>query len=126
MKRVLLFSILSFYLSIYCFSQQESVLNWDKKVHDFGTVNSQKQEVVSIAFHFDVIGDAPIVIHDVEATCGCTSSEWTRQAIRPNEKGQVQVFVNIKTLKGYFDKRLFVKTNSTNNVELLRVKVFVN
>ena len=47
------------------------MLNWDKKVHDFGTVNSQKQEVVSIAFHFDVTevvsplvkGDKVLVFH---------------------------------------------------------------
>ena len=65
------------------------------------------------------------VIHEVKATCGCTRAEWTRHAVRPNKKGEVQVFVNLKTLKGSFDKRLFVKTSGKNNVELLRVKGFV-
>ena len=125
MKKFLLFVILPIIFSVVCYSQEQSVLKWDEKVHDFGKVDSQKQDEVSFVFHCEVIGETPIVIHEVKATCGCTRAEWTRHAVRPNKKGEVQVFVNLKTLKGSFDKRLFVKTSRKNNVELLRVKSFV-
>ncbi len=125
MKKVFLFLFLSLLFSTACLSQAQSILQWDKKVYDFGTVNPQKEDVISVVFHFDAIGENPVVIHDVKVTCGCTSAEWTKRAIRPKEKGEVQVFVSIKTLKGFFDKRLFVKTNSNNGIELLRVKGYV-
>ena len=72
MKKILFF-ITMMVLSIgLAQAQGKAEIKFDKTTHDFGTF-SENNPVVSCTFKFTNIGDAPLVIHQAVASCGCTS-----------------------------------------------------
>src|SRR5690554_2298404 len=52
-------------------------LSFEKKVHDFGSIK-EEGGTVAYTFEFTNTGQMPLVIHNVRASCGCTTPEWTR------------------------------------------------
>jgi len=57
--------------------------------HDFGTISEGK--VVEKIFNFTNNGQAPLVISNITASCGCTSPDWTKAPVQPGETGFVKV-----------------------------------
>ncbi|SDH07200.1 Protein of unknown function [Psychroflexus sediminis] len=57
------------------------VMEFDEAMHDFGTV--EEGEVVEHTFVFTNTGDAPLIVSDANASCGCTVPTWTEGAIAP-------------------------------------------
>jgi hypothetical protein len=41
------------------------------------------------------------------------------------EVGSIEVLVNIRNKKGVFNKAIFIKSNATNDIEIIRVKGFI-
>lgn len=88
---------------------------WTKTVHDFGKI---KQGVpVSTTFGFKSVGSAPVIISEVQASCGCTSPNWTKEAILPNKTGKVSAKYNAKNI-GTFNKTVTVITNGNGKYVL--------
>ena len=70
MKKIALF-VAMLVIGISYASAQTADIKFDKTTHDFGTF-SENNPVVSCVFTFTNIGDAPLVIHQAVASCGCT------------------------------------------------------
>lgn len=99
----------------------QAVIHFSSKSHDFGTI----QEVggaVAYDFEFENQGNAPILIKNVESSCGCTSPEWTKQPVLPGKKGFVKATFNPKDRPGYFDKTITVYSNARPGVIELKIK----
>ncbi len=58
--------------------------------HDFGRI-SPSDENVECRFTFTNLGDKPVVITKVSASCGCTASEWTKEPVGLKKQGLVKV-----------------------------------
>ena len=69
-------------------------VKFDKRVHDFGKIKQNKE--VNTSFVFTNIGDEPLIISDVQITCGCTISEWSKEEIKIGEKGQIKIIYDAK------------------------------
>lgn len=118
MKRVFL-SLILFCSVLTAFSQ--AVIHFDTRVHDFGNI----QEVNgAVAYDFEFVnqGTAPILIKNVESSCGCTSPEWTKQPVLPGKKGFVKATFNPKDRPGFFDKTITVYSNAKPGVIELKIK----
>ena len=90
-------------------------------IHDFGTF-SANNPLQKHTFAFTNNGDVPAVLLSVASSCQCTSTEYTRSAIRPGENGTVTiVFDGTKTQPGYFSKSIRIRINSPY-VYTLRIK----
>ncbi|MBQ8501213.1 MAG: DUF1573 domain-containing protein [Bacteroides sp.] len=64
-----------------------------------------------------------MVIHNVSAVCGCTVPSWPKTPIRPNKKGNIEVTLKTKGIKGFFLKQFFVESNSDQDgIILLKIK----
>ena len=111
-------------VSSLSFSQDRPKIEWKEKIHDFKEVDVNGK-TVSATFFFKVTGKSALVIHKVTATCGCTTAEWPKQPIIPDEWGKIIVFYNPKGQHGHFDKHVFVETNAIQDVSLVRVKGIV-
>ena len=59
----------------YVSAQGKADIKFDKTSHNFGTF-SENDPVVSCVFTFTNVGDAPLVIHQAVASCGCTVPEY--------------------------------------------------
>ena len=118
MKRLFLFfSILSLGASVLA----QPVMKVLVPEHDFGTF---KEEAGRQTFIFVVsnTGNAPLVIQNIVASCGCTTPEWTKDPIQPGAKGKIAAIYDPAGRPGQFNKTLSVYTNSDPNIVVLTIK----
>jgi hypothetical protein len=96
-------------------------LNISASEHDFGKF---REEAGRQTFNFEVrnLGNAPLVIQNIVASCGCTTPEWTRSPIAPNGKGVITAIYDPANRPGPFNKTLTVYNNGKPEVLVLVIK----
>ncbi|WP_143962391.1 DUF1573 domain-containing protein [Litoribacter populi] len=92
--------------------------------HDFGTIEEGK--VIEHNFTFTNTGEAPLVISNIQASCGCTSPDWTKTPIKPGEEGFVKVVFDSKAKSGIQSPTVSITANTQPAVTRLRLKGNVN
>jgi hypothetical protein len=90
------------------------------KEHDFGNIQEGVQ--AEYVFAFKNTGNAPIVISDVRASCGCTTPEWTREPIMPGETGSIKAVYNSANRPGTFFKTITITSNASEPSYRLNIK----
>jgi uncharacterized protein YjbJ (UPF0337 family) len=100
-------------LFVFCANAQK--LEFDELVHDFGTIKEELGNVTH-AFKFKNTGDKPLVIANVQPSCGCTTSGWTKEPVKPGETGEV--LATYRTSAGAFNKSLSVIVSGLPNTTL--------
>lgn len=86
-------------------------INFETKSHDFGEINEADGPVTFI-FKFNNIGTEPLKLHNVRASCGCTTPVWTKEPILPNGEGQISVTYNPRNRPGSFRKSVTISSNT--------------
>lgn len=115
-----LFILLSILIISFSVSAQP-FMKLSASEHNFGTF---KEEAGKQTFDFLVTntGNAPLVIQNIVASCGCTTPEWTREPIPAGGKGKITAIYDPQgRLPGQFDKTLSVYTNSKPEIVVLRI-----
>ena len=93
----------------------------DKTVHDFGDI-LVSDGPVSATFTVTNISSKPLVIYNVTSSCGCTDVEWTKQPLKPGEKGAIKATYK-NDEGGYpFDKTLTVNFSEPKQPVILRLR----
>ena len=92
--------------------------------HDFGTI--AEGEVIEHLFNFTNNGQAPLVISNITASCGCTSPDWTKTPVKPGETGFVKVVFNSAAKSGAQAPTVTIQANTNPTVTRLRLKGTVN
>ncbi len=101
--------------------QKQAEIKFDKTVINFGKF-SEASPKVSGVFTFTNTGDAPLIINQAVASCGCTVPEYTKQPVLPGQKGEIKVTYNgTGKFPGPFKKSITVRTNG--KVEMTRIYV---
>lgn len=95
-------------------------MSFEKKIHDFGDIK-ENDGLASYVFEFTNNGGQPLVVHRVNASCGCTTPDWTRQPIMPGGKGTIKVTFDPANRPGNFNKSITVNSNAEPSTEVLRV-----
>ncbi len=86
------------------------VLNKDNTV-DFGTVTKESDSGIR-TFEFKNTGDAPLIITNVQSTCGCTVPTKPTEPILPGKIGKIEVKYNMNP--GPIRKTITVESNAIN------------
>lgn len=121
MMKKLMLSMVMLLAGVTLAMGQKAEIKFDKLTHDFGKF-SEKSPVVSCTFTFQNIGDAPLVINQAVASCGCTVPEYTKTAVQPGERGELKVTYNgTGKFPGHFKKSITVRTNGV--VEMTRLYI---
>ncbi|MDR1169345.1 MAG: DUF1573 domain-containing protein [Prevotellaceae bacterium] len=119
MKKLVL---LSFYFSlVYAGTFAQAKIQFSEVKHDFGNVK-EANGPVSHVFTFKNTGNAPLVIRNVETSCGCTSPEYTKEAVQPGKSGIVKATFDPSGRPNYFDKNLTVISNAEPDRVILNIK----
>lgn len=92
--------------------------------YDFGTITEGK--VVEHEFEFTNVGQAPLVISNVQASCGCTSPDWTKTPVKPGDTGFIKVVFNSAAKSGVQSPTVSIQANTSPSVTRLRLKGTVN
>jgi hypothetical protein len=112
---ILIKTLGSLAILLFVFNSNSQKLEFDELVHDFGTIK-EEEGTVTHAFKFKNTGDKPLSIAKVQPSCGCTTSGWTKEPVKPGETGEV--LATYRTSAGPFDKSLTVTANGLPNVVL--------
>ena len=88
---------------------------------DFGKIPQGKP--VFHVFEIKNTGKATLQITDVQASCGCTTPVWQREAVQPGGSTQIKVGYNAAEA-GYFEKTITVFYGQSETM-LITIKVDV-
>ncbi|MDR7128914.1 hypothetical protein J2X69_001246 [Algoriphagus sp. 4150] len=88
--------------------------------YDFGAIKDG--EVIEHIFKFTNNGQAPLVISNITASCGCTSPDWTKTPVKPGDEGFVKVVFNSAGKSGAQAPTVSIQANTNPNVTRLRLK----
>ncbi|OFX89918.1 MAG: hypothetical protein A2W99_08870 [Bacteroidetes bacterium GWF2_33_16] len=126
----LLFILLTFIsISFTAYSQEEIKTNkenkelpeifFEKTVHDYGTIKYESDGTCE--FTFKNTGKEPLLLTQVQASCGCTTPTWPKEPVKPGETGTIVVKYNTK-IPGVFSKSVRVYSNAKTNLVTLTIK----
>jgi hypothetical protein len=85
-------------------------LKFKTEKHDFGTVPEGPQA----KFDFDFVneGKEPLILSNVQASCGCTTPEWPKEPILPGKSAKITAIYNTQGRPGQFTKSITVTSNA--------------
>jgi hypothetical protein len=96
----------------------------DSTLFNFGDV--KEGDVVEKKFRFKNKGEFPLIINNITSSCGCTTPEWPREPIAPNEESAILVRFNTKGKMGPQMKTITVYANTTPATTELNIQGVVN
>ena len=74
-----------------------------------------------IAFQIHNRGDEPLLVHDVQPSCGCTGVEWSRKPVRPGGTVAIHIVFEPNSL-GRFMKSIDVLCNTAQHMHKLHLR----
>lgn len=119
MKKIALLSLILL-MGMYTFAESP-VIKFEQTTYDFGKIKETDGKATYI-FKFKNTGDAPLVISRVNASCGCTTPEWTKEPIAVGKSGSVTVTYNPQNRPGPFQKSITVFSNIEGGTSSLIIK----
>ena len=97
-----------------------AIMEFDQTVYDFGTIT--EGEKLSGTFKVTNAGKVDLIITNVKPSCGCTTPEWTKEAIAPGATGEIRFEFNSAGRVGKQNKSITVKSNTEKVTEVIRIK----
>ena len=97
--------------------------SFEEELHDFGEIKDG--DVVEHIFTFTNTGEAPLIISDAKATCGCTIPEKPVEPIPVGETGEIKVRFNSKGKPGIRNNTVTLTANTWPATHRLRIKANV-
>lgn len=95
-------------------NQTPSIVQFEKTTFDFATIKEEKGIVTGV-FKFKNTGRQDIQILNVRPSCGCTTSEYTKEVVKPGGTGVVKATYDPAGRPGPFNKSIAVTTNDQNS-----------
>ena len=94
-----------------------------KTEFDFGTL--QEGEIVECTFFFKNIGSAPLKITSVDADCGCTVPQYSKEPVLPGAEGKIKAVFNSVGFRNNINKTIDVETNADSTITELLISAFI-
>jgi len=94
-------------------------IEFTERTYDFGDI--KEGEVVEHVFTLKNTGNAPVILAQVSASCGCTTPEYTSVPIKPGAEGEIKVRFDSKGQLGNQQKIVTIQSNAENNVETVQI-----
>ena len=109
------------FCSAAAFAQVAKPLQFKEEIFDFGSIKEHGGPVMH-EFTFLNNSSRHIKIVNVQASCGCTTPDWSKEPVAPGKTGFIQASFNPVGRPGYFNKQLTVTTDFDSNPILLQIK----
>lgn len=115
------FSIIAMLLCTVAVMAQAEI-KFDKLTHSFGKF-SESDPVVKCEFTFTNVGNAPLIINQAVASCGCTVPTYTKTPVEPGKTGTISVTYNgTGKFPGKFKKSISIRSNAKTNLVRLYIE----
>ena len=98
----------------------QGVMQFTTDSHDFGNV--PEGTMATHEFKFKNTGNQPVIIANVQASCGCTTPDWTKTPVLPGKMGVIKAMYSSAGRPGVFNKTVTVTSNATEASKVLSIK----
>ena len=102
-------------------AQKSDLLMFQEKMFDFGEV-AETSGKVEHEFTFVNNAARPIKIVSVDASCGCTTTGYSKEEIKQGKSGFVKVSFDPRGRAGYFNKAISITTDYGTEAIVLQIK----
>ncbi|HKL39780.1 MAG TPA: DUF1573 domain-containing protein [Cryomorphaceae bacterium] len=100
------------------------IISFDQTTHVAGKIT--QGEVINHTFEFSNTGKAPLLIANVEGSCGCTiPRNYPKGKVMPGETGQIEVEYNSDGKAGIQNVSIIVSANTIPAATQLLIKTEV-
>lgn len=103
--------------------RKRAKIKFDGLVHKFGTIKTGDK--ISHQFKFKNTGNAPLVIKNVDVSCGCTFPSYPFLPIQPGKEGAIDVTFDSEHKIGRQKPTITVVTNGRPRTIKLNLEGFV-
>lgn len=101
---------------------KKAYIVFEEREYDFGKVSRSMDTLMQHTFVFRNDGEKDLVVMHVMSGCGCTTPTFTKEPLKPKQKGQITVSYRGKTQQlGYFRKSVTVFSNDPRSY----VRIFI-
>ena len=113
----LFFAFLAFASTSAVLAQKKAadVAKLNTQTFDFGKIPQGKP--VTHVFMFTNTGKTPLSLENVQASCGCTTPEWSKDPVAPGETSQITVGYNAAN-EGVFTKSITISYNADQTKQI--------
>jgi hypothetical protein len=115
-------TLLLLFATATCFSQPKLEVTGAKKNFGFvtrGTVVKNEYDIINT-------GNQPLIITDAEVSCSCTTVDFPKQPVLPNQKAVIIISFNTTTVYGRQDRVVYINSNGQKSPVKLRYKGIVS
>jgi hypothetical protein len=90
-------------------AKPEETLQLKETTYNFGKI----QQGRPVTHNFEIVntGKEPLMLENVQASCGCTTPEWSKDAIQPGATSTIKVGYNAAN-EGAFHKTITISYNN--------------
>ena len=121
MKKYLLIAMMLVCAGTFANAQKQADIKFDKTTMDLGKF-PESNPVQKCTFTFTNTGNAPLIINQAIASCGCTVPEYTKEPVAPGKSGKINVTYNGKgKFPGFFKKTITIRTNGKTEMTRLYI-----
>ena len=96
-----------------------AIASFDAQTFDFGKI--KQGTPATHEFQFTNTGTVPLIITNVQASCGCTTPDWSRDPILPGGRGFIKATYSAASA-GNFNKTVTVTANVEGGTVQLMIK----
>jgi hypothetical protein len=134
MKKIIRITILSFTFGLMSISMNAQTssspkitvsngsIQWKTELIDLGEIPQSKPK--AIEYEFKNTGKTNVLITNVHGSCGCTTTDYTKDEILPGKTAKINATFNAAN-KGAFTKTVTVTTNADETPKVLTFKGIV-
>ena len=107
---------------VYCAAAQDAatateaasgpVITFEETSHDFGDI--YQGDKVEYNFKFKNTGNEPLIISNVQVTCGCTASYYPKDPVLPGANDEIRVTFNSAHKMGKQNKVVTIVSNAVS------------
>lgn len=112
-----------FFIGLLSLSINAQEFKFEKETINYGKID--KGSNGERVFTFTNVGDKPLIIKNIQSSCGCTVPKKPEKPIMPGEKGEIKVSYDTKRVGG-FSKAITIFSNAKNNRKIIKIRGYVN
>lgn len=111
MKKIILITAILINAVVFAQAGPKIVFKDKDNTIDYGKVSKEDDNGIRV-FEFTNTGDAPLIITNVQSSCGCTVPSKPTDPIAPGKTGKIEVKYNMNP--GPIRKTITVESNAVN------------
>lgn len=100
-------------------AQEKPVFKFSEEEFNFGKI--PQAVPVTHVFNFTNTGEEPLILSNVQPTCGCTVANYTKTPIMKGQKGTIQITYDAAVIMPFI-KKIVVTSNATTPIKELTIR----